>query len=831
MKRIVYAWIALMLFTATAYSQISMTVTGSYSQDFNSLVNTGNTTWTDNATLANWYAQRTGTGTTIVAGDGSSNSGALYSFGVVGDPERALGSVGSGTPGNFAWGVLLQNNSGYTITDIQVSYYGEQWRNGGGTTPTAQTVAVLYQVSPSMITALTPNNNTGWTAVTALDFISPIYSTTAAALNGNDPANRVIFPLTSLPTLSVANGEYIMIKWDDPNHTGNDHGMAIDSLVITWTVTVPSNTVTTGTIAGSPFCVSATSSAAVSVPYTVSGTFNAGNAFEAYLSDATGSFAAETLIGSLSSQTDGTISATIPAGTTAGAGYRIRVKATDPATVGSQSTADLTVNVGPEEVSSVSAIPGTNQITLNWTNAVNCTDELMIVAKPIATIAGNATGDGTAYICNSSDITDPVNSVFDGTGSVIFKSASPGTSVIVTGLTNGTTYYFRFFTRFGTDWNNNIEISGAPLVVTDVIPPVALNAVATSLTDVTVMFDEDLNITTAQNAANYTWDVAVTGAAVLQANPDTVVLTLSTPLQPGVTDTLRVTGISDVFGNVMTLTYKFPIVFGTIPLDVDTIVYWNFPNSPDDTLADGGIPANLLKLISREPGYNGVFAYNAGAPGTSISATNWDAGMETKYWVISFSTWLYDSIAFSSKQRSSGFGPRDFRVDWSYDGFFWFAVPGTDVVVANNFTSGVLTDVDLPVDTYSEPIIYLRWVMTTDTCTTGDTTTTALGTSRIDEIYVTGVYNPLLDVRCDDCTDVNFNIYPNPTDGNVTLLMDQFTNAQVEIVAYTGKVISTEQMSGTAFRLDLNDLAGGIYFVRITDKDSKTSSIKKISVY
>ena len=57
--------------------------------------------------------------------------------------------------------------------------------------------------------------------------------------------------------------------------------------------------ITTSTISGSPFCPGSS----VSVPYTISGTYNAGNIFTAQLSDGLGSFAAPTNIGSVTSTT------------------------------------------------------------------------------------------------------------------------------------------------------------------------------------------------------------------------------------------------------------------------------------------------------------------------------------------------------------------------------------------------------------------------------------------------------------------------------------------------------------------------------------------------
>ncbi|MBK9288285.1 MAG: hypothetical protein IPN38_11530 [Flavobacteriales bacterium] len=74
--------LVLLLASAQGWGQVNMTTTGSHSQTFDGLANTGSTnTWADNSTIANWYAQRTGNGTTYTASTGSSNSGALYSFG------------------------------------------------------------------------------------------------------------------------------------------------------------------------------------------------------------------------------------------------------------------------------------------------------------------------------------------------------------------------------------------------------------------------------------------------------------------------------------------------------------------------------------------------------------------------------------------------------------------------------------------------------------------------------------------------------------------------------------------------------------------------------
>src|SRR5437763_298285 len=92
-------------------------------------------------------------------------------------------------------------------------------------------------------------------------------------------------------------------------------------------------------IAGSPFCPGSS----VDVPFSIMGTFNAGNVFIAELSDALGNFSAPVIIGTISGTSSGTIAGTIPSGTSAGTGYRIRVVSSNPAVTGSDNGVDLVI--------------------------------------------------------------------------------------------------------------------------------------------------------------------------------------------------------------------------------------------------------------------------------------------------------------------------------------------------------------------------------------------------------------------------------------------------------------------------------------------------------
>lgn len=140
----------------------------------------------------------------------------------------------------------------------------------------------------------------------------------------------------------------------------------IGLLFLSWNVF--SQSITTSTITGSPFCAGA----AVNIPYTISGTFTAGNIFTAQLSDATGSFASPVAIGTLTSTNAGTINATIPFTTASGTAYRVRVVSSNPATTGSNNGANLTINALTLSAPVLTGTSFCQGQTFSITYTVNC---------------------------------------------------------------------------------------------------------------------------------------------------------------------------------------------------------------------------------------------------------------------------------------------------------------------------------------------------------------------------------------------------------------------------------------------------------------------------
>jgi predicted extracellular nuclease len=240
-------------------SALTITTLGTpITQNFDTLVTSGTANaWADDSSLPGWYAQfslQPANPVTYRADSGASNTGAIYSWGVATTnplTERAFGSIASGTPGDIFIALKLTNDTGSTITSLDISYTGEQWRAGGCTptpcTPLAQTLDFQYQVANMGAIADANTPTTGWTDFNALDFTTPTPGTsTASALDGNAAANRTS-KSANLP-VTVNAGQEIWIRWKDINDAGNDHGLAIDDFSVTANGSVVTPTLNIGDV-------------------------------------------------------------------------------------------------------------------------------------------------------------------------------------------------------------------------------------------------------------------------------------------------------------------------------------------------------------------------------------------------------------------------------------------------------------------------------------------------------------------------------------------------------------------------------------------------------
>jgi predicted extracellular nuclease len=154
-------------------------------------------------------------------GDGSSSSSGVWSYGLEGSLDRALGTLAAGShAANLAF--VVENQTGETLNRFVLAVRGEQWRRGSGS---ANVLTFDYTVGASDITASALGS-----PVAALDFTAPVTTGSSFRLDGNSPLNQRMLS-AEVTGLNWGPGQSLMLRWRDVNDSGSDDGLALDDFV------------------------------------------------------------------------------------------------------------------------------------------------------------------------------------------------------------------------------------------------------------------------------------------------------------------------------------------------------------------------------------------------------------------------------------------------------------------------------------------------------------------------------------------------------------------------------------------------------------------------
>jgi len=216
-------------------SLIPLSQTNSYTQNFDSLPNSGQSRFV----LPGWAIQQLenqnsqgnqnnqdGGGMQIAADDGSSRLGGIYSYGPIGSQNRALGIL-TDASGNFAFfGANFQNSGLAPITRLNISYTGEEWRLG--VEGHQNTLQFQYSLDAKNVS----DPNATWLNAPALNFVTPNLTGVGAhdgtlAINQTQIASTISF-------LNIPSGGTFWIRWQEVGvgQNTNGDGLAVDNFSI-----------------------------------------------------------------------------------------------------------------------------------------------------------------------------------------------------------------------------------------------------------------------------------------------------------------------------------------------------------------------------------------------------------------------------------------------------------------------------------------------------------------------------------------------------------------------------------------------------------------------
>jgi hypothetical protein len=581
---------------------------------------------------------------------------------------------------------------------------------------------------------------------------------------------------------------------------GPSIGYSIDDFRIEGS-TLTQNTITTGTINPSSYCPGQT----VNVPFTISGDFNAGNVFTAQLSNATGSFAAPTNIGTLASTTGGTIAATIPMGTPAGTQYRIRVVSNNPTVTGTDNGVNIVVLGSPisgnATANPITVCPnGTTTLTLaghsgsiQWqqsSNGVNYTD----IAGATNPTFNSGSLTQTTYFravitnaCGSVESATLIINIADAIQTDI--SMNPSSGSLCTGQvqlsvvgnfanfnwSNGQTGNTITVTQPGLYCGEGTDVSGCPVIANCVtVNPANPQPISITPAGDVIICNGNLTLSASPGFVSYAWSNGGTGSSIVVT-------------QPGI---YTVTG-TDAEGCTSTSEAVNAEVGNTVVLNV---------NPPNPAICSGQ-PVTLTAA----PGF-ASYEWSNGQTGASItvsqpgvySVTAVDPGGCNGVSPPISVLFGQNPIANFNYTQTSGFTANFNNTTQNASNFTWdFAGLGTSSATNPSFT-------------FPSTGIYNVSLLSNNQCgenaITKVVSISAVGIGELENI-------------------AQIAVFPNPVNTSMQLVFEfnRHGNLVFEVYSISGQKVSSEIFSGNGFQqhsIEMSHLRSGMYILRFVSGNS-----------
>ncbi len=265
----------------------------------------------------------------------------------------------------------------------------------------------------------------------------------------------------------------------------------------------------------------------------------------------------------------------------------------------------------------------------------------------------------------------------------------------------------------------------------------------------------------------------------------------------------------------------------------DTITGWDFSDSTNHSFnANMGLSGNLGFDIRAEDTIGSVrtLFYTNGSTNFAAATTDWDAGENNKFWSVKFKAAGYGTFKLYSVQSSESAnpGPKYWKIQVRKSGDAWTDLPGGNIVVANDWTTGVINGLTFPssFDNPGSTSIYVRWIMTSNESTNG-TPVSSTGVSIIDDIIITGeTYSGVETILYDS----RIHVFPNPSSHFVNISC-QIPGARAKLFNATGNAVREEilSLSGETI-INVSNLSSGLYLLVLETEDGSLVGSRKLLI-
>ena len=374
----------------------------------------------------------------------------------------------------------------------------------------------------------------------------------------------------------------------------------------------------------------------------------------------------------------------------------------------------------------------------------------------ITSLCNVTMGPSSNPVCEGSSVTLTTTAITTLSWSASVSTAS---SIVVTPTSN-TTYFLT-----GTGPGNCVTTVAVNLSMTP-LPTIS------SMVNPPLLCVGNLATLTGQGAVTYTWSNSTSG--------------ITTAVNPGVTTTYTVLG-TNAFGCINSHTLSVAVNSNSISVPAST------------SICNGA----LVNLVA-----NGASSYiwsnGLPFPGISVSPT-----VSTVYSVIGIDAnncTLTNSVSITVNPLPSVLVSSDKDVICKKESVVLTA-SGANTYAWTNPITGPASGASLPL-TLNIDVTYLFTVTGTDANGCSKTATVSVDVQKCTGISEAGTQSTFV------------SIYPNPTNGLVTIETKNAASGTIEIMDLSGKIIFTETIKSSVSEINMSAYATGVYFVKVKNETS-----------